>query len=659
MSPASSGSLNRAEGSTSPIDSANRNGSASSANSSSSITPHRSTRGASKQRRDQINVEIGRMRDLLPLSDSIKDRLFQLQVMSLACIFIRKHRYRPHVIPEVMPSDSSDPCTSTSLPSIPTPSLTLSRSLDAGKTLRGFLFMTTKSGKVLYISENASEYLGHSVEEIMCQGDSLYDMVDCRDHMALQNLLGAGPPEKENFPDDKVFLCRMNLSRTAKRQLQFHKVFLCRMNLSRTAKRQLQFHKFVLFHGRYVHSAEYYAANNAPNSCIQPIFAAFCQPLLNPENAEMLATGNTDAFSSQHFLDMKFKDMDNTFIEQLGYTRCELLDISWYNLIHPEHVADLAYKHRLLSEEKEGSVLALMKMQKKNGDWLWLHCVMSVRSSAGSTEGDSRRQRHTIHMAHQIVGENEAIALQANGWIYSMRHSYPTSFTNQDSPESLPADRPASPTSPFATAQPFGLTMLKPEPPCYPFPTHIPHPSLFAIDCSQIKVEIPMKGVPPPLCLITPEHSSPESSSSFPSHFTDVKRDLDLDANKNVLDGVSDLIRAVDRNALPELRDLDEFFKQEEYATSSLSSQESSPNVRHPFHFSLPNPTTIIAPTHLPLAEMMTPMGGALGRLPTLDGSCLPFGYPPFSSPFLTPQPPPINPTFYSRKRIGSWTGMM
>lgn len=57
---------------------------------------YRSTRGASKHRRDQINIEIQRLRDLLPLSESIRDRLFQLQIMSLACIFIRKERYLPH-----------------------------------------------------------------------------------------------------------------------------------------------------------------------------------------------------------------------------------------------------------------------------------------------------------------------------------------------------------------------------------------------------------------------------------------------------------------------------------------------------------------------------------------------------------------------------------
>uniref|UniRef100_A0A914S4U5 BHLH domain-containing protein n=1 Tax=Parascaris equorum TaxID=6256 RepID=A0A914S4U5_PAREQ len=112
----------------------------------------RSTRGASKQRRDQINIEIQKLRDLLPLSDSIKDRLFQLQVMSLACIFIRKQRYLPHILGAR--SVDAPIGQSTVLPL---------RQIDACKALRGFLLMFTKSGKLLHISENASEYLGHSV----------------------------------------------------------------------------------------------------------------------------------------------------------------------------------------------------------------------------------------------------------------------------------------------------------------------------------------------------------------------------------------------------------------------------------------------------------------------------------------------------------------
>ena len=62
----------------------------------------------------------------------------------------------------------------------------------------------------------------------MSQGDSIYELVDPRDHAAVQAELLSGPPSvsmNARFPDERVFICRMNLSRTAKRQLQYHKVF--------------------------------------------------------------------------------------------------------------------------------------------------------------------------------------------------------------------------------------------------------------------------------------------------------------------------------------------------------------------------------------------------------------------------------------------------
>ena len=50
----------------------------------------RSTKGASKARRDQINAEIRALRDLLPLPDGDRPRLSYLHVMALACIYTRK-----------------------------------------------------------------------------------------------------------------------------------------------------------------------------------------------------------------------------------------------------------------------------------------------------------------------------------------------------------------------------------------------------------------------------------------------------------------------------------------------------------------------------------------------------------------------------------------
>uniref|UniRef100_A0A1B0DC80 Uncharacterized protein n=1 Tax=Phlebotomus papatasi TaxID=29031 RepID=A0A1B0DC80_PHLPP len=54
---------------------------------------NKSTKGASKLRRDLINAEIANLRDLLPLPQSTRQRLSQLQLMALVCVYVRKANY--------------------------------------------------------------------------------------------------------------------------------------------------------------------------------------------------------------------------------------------------------------------------------------------------------------------------------------------------------------------------------------------------------------------------------------------------------------------------------------------------------------------------------------------------------------------------------------
>nr|AAK52514.1 putative transcription factor C15C8.2 [Caenorhabditis elegans] len=505
----------------------------------------RSTRGASKQRRDQINVEIQKLRDLLPLSDLIKDRLFQLQVMSLGCIFIRKHRYQQTVLQpqlQMLQMQMSSP---------------MPRGIDICKALRGFMLMVTRSGKILHVSDNASEYLGHSVEEIMCQGDSIYDLVDGRDHGAVQAELASGPPGAATFPEERVFICRLNLARTAKRQLQYH--------------------KFVLFQGRYIQPAEFYQQLNAQNSqpdCDQPVFSAYCQPLINPENAEGMSTGNTHVFSTQHYLDMKFKEADTMASQHLGFSKEQLKGMSWYGMIHPNHVPEIAHKHRLLCQEKEGSVLALIRLQAANGEWIWLHTVFSIRPN-NELNSDGKRLRHVIHCFHQKLTDLEAATLQANSWIYSMRHTYPTVFSCQDSPPPSEEQQPSSPQTPPFTEQPPMLVEQKPL-----IGAGIA-PGFPSLDYNQIKVEIPMRPINTQIPLFTPESSSPESSASLHTSLLPHHNAFPLDILEDILPS---------NDVLPELKDeVDEILRQVEQSPATSPAHSFPSNVNFGHRHSMPN----------------------------------------------------------------------
>lgn len=164
-------------------------------------------------RRDLINSEIANLRDLLPLPSSTRQRLSQLQLMALVLVYVRKSNYFDQVF-KMIGREHQARCLD--LPSF-----------GFSKALNGFLMMATQTGKLLYISDNAAEYLGHSMEDLLIHGDSVYDIIDKQDHASIQSELmrGLQPETSANIIDNgnekRIFLCRMNVSRNARRQMRF------------------------------------------------------------------------------------------------------------------------------------------------------------------------------------------------------------------------------------------------------------------------------------------------------------------------------------------------------------------------------------------------------------------------------------------------------
>ena len=79
----------------------------------------------------------------------------------------------------------------------------------------------------------------------------------------------------------------------------------------------ITYFQFILVEGRYLHPLEYYRALvsiTAPSLVIHPVFAAYCQPLVTPENAEFLSAGNTNTFRSVHSMDMKCIHVDHMLV---------------------------------------------------------------------------------------------------------------------------------------------------------------------------------------------------------------------------------------------------------------------------------------------------------------------------------------------------------
>ncbi|XP_037797203.1 neuronal PAS domain-containing protein 4-like, partial [Penaeus monodon] len=302
----------------------------------------KSTKGASKMRRDLLNSEISQLRDLLPLPPSTRQRLSQLQLMALVCVYVRKSNYFQQVFKQQDQNLS------------PTPNIGFS------KAMNGFIMMLTQGGKLLYISDNAAEYLGHSMEDLLIHGDSMYDIIDKQDHAAVQAELVRGSTSASPHEEDRLFLCRMNVSRNARRQMRFGD------------------QKVVLVAGHYLSYLPLCSRN-------EPVFLAHCTPVAMPETRESVVQGATNVFTSVHTLDMKFINLDKNGEFYLGYNRSSLAGVSWYHLIHPENMREAQTKHRLITaSEQDRSCILLLRLQAAGGTWRWVHCVLQVKDGIES-----------------------------------------------------------------------------------------------------------------------------------------------------------------------------------------------------------------------------------------------------------------------------------
>ncbi|XP_043229741.1 neuronal PAS domain-containing protein 4-like [Amphibalanus amphitrite] len=332
---------------------------------------HKSTKGASKMRRDLINSEIAVLRDLLPLPASTRQRLSQLQLMALVCVYLRKANYFQQVFKSMEPEARPPP------------------PLGFSKATNGFLMITTQNGKLLYISDNAAEYLGHSMEDLLIHGDSVYDIIDKQDHQAIQAELMRAPAATAAPADDpRMFLCRMNVSRNARRQMRFGD------------------QKVVLIRGHYLSYLPLCSRN-------EPVFVATCTPIAMPETRECVVQGATNVFTSVHSMDMKFMQLDENGEFYLGHRSAEIQGLSWYQLVHWDNMRDVQSKHKLIStSDQDRACILLLRLQGRGGHWLWAHCVLQVKENLESS------QHPVIICTCQVLSDEEAAVMRANAWLY-------------------------------------------------------------------------------------------------------------------------------------------------------------------------------------------------------------------------------------------------
>ncbi|NXN95643.1 NPAS4 protein, partial [Rhinopomastus cyanomelas] len=292
----------------------------------SALKPFRSTKSASKARRDQINVELQALRSLLPISAREKERLSYLHTMALVCLRLRGAQLFP---PDLGPP--AGPALGAELLSL----------------LPGFLLVLSADAKLVYISDNVAQVLGLSMVELLAQGDTVFDILDersCKD--ARKKLLFA-----REEPGREI-------------------TFVSEMRTSKAFRLQHRGNRVVAVRGRFT-------ALHWPAFSTTTAFLALCTPVGE-------ASCQDDVFQSTHFLDMTFTDVTESVTYHLGYHREELMGQSWYSLLHPEDTDLAATQHRAVGESLGTAAAAgpaVLRVLRADRSWAWLH--VSARRDRG------------------------------------------------------------------------------------------------------------------------------------------------------------------------------------------------------------------------------------------------------------------------------------
>ncbi|XP_031655830.1 neuronal PAS domain-containing protein 4-like [Oncorhynchus kisutch] len=352
----------------------------------------RSTKGASKARRDQINSEIRNMRTLLPIPQEDQDRLSYLHSMAVITAYIRKSFLYKGLSADQsrLSSSSSYPLYETFLPAV-----------------HGFIVILSSRGRLVYVSENVSDYLGLSMVDVL-QGDTFYDLVESQDVETVRS----------NLETD-------NTTSTAERS------FVCRMHTSKAFRLEYGNCCSIMVRGRYQTIPQ--SPQSTPTSSpdrgrsappVDRVFLALCTPTVNHLGNSIFSSCSS-SFTSLHRPDMSFSHLDESVVFYLGYSSEELIGRSWYSLLHPEDLSLSAYSHKSLMQADEGRQMEMvLRLQHSDLSWSWIYTRAAKHS--GNQE---------VSCCNYIISETEAMYLRKNIHSDAFRASPPQPYCPSPTPQ--------------------------------------------------------------------------------------------------------------------------------------------------------------------------------------------------------------------------------
>ncbi|KAJ8308811.1 hypothetical protein KUTeg_013685 [Tegillarca granosa] len=270
------------------------------------------SRDAARCRRGKESEVFTELAQQLPISESMASQLDKASVMRLALSHLQ--------ISQIMMKRNNE----EEMEDCKLDYLTL-------KALDGFVFMLSKDGDMIYVSESVIDMMGQSI----------YDFAHPCDHDEIKEVLSS----KSSRRDSQIFFIRMKCTITSKGR----SVIKCS--------------------GRMLDPYDLNGQDVKNSKDSRPFLAAVGEPIPHPSNIEVPLDSKT--FLSRHNMDMKFTFCDERMKDLIGYDSEELLGKSLYNYHHvlDSEIVVKAYKDLF---SKGQTMTGQYRFMAKHGGFVWV-----------------------------------------------------------------------------------------------------------------------------------------------------------------------------------------------------------------------------------------------------------------------------------------------
>ncbi|CAF0940765.1 unnamed protein product [Brachionus calyciflorus] len=283
--------------------------------------------GNSKERRDQLKKETDLLAKELPFKF---EKTSQLRILKAICTYIKKEK---HFCQFKM---SQNPYLNNQFIS------SLDENLD--QIMPGFISCFTKTGELLYLSENITEFFGFNAMDILFAYDSILEIVCKQDVPVFTELF-------QNY--DNYVLNRFS--------------FFSSWFVSKIQKK----HIFISEYKQFKVSGHYDLETE--------LFVISCQPVLSINNRETLALCDTTCFRTTHKLNLQILDYSKNLSEFLGYAPNEFRDhkFNLYNLLSTDSIDIIVKRHKdlLVIKNTRGYVDCVKLTHKDLG---YVDCLLNI-----------------------------------------------------------------------------------------------------------------------------------------------------------------------------------------------------------------------------------------------------------------------------------------